>query len=124
MTFPLSAAALPQMLAVAGACSFTLVDGERPLGFGQYWVQTPGAVHLGRILVAPAARGQGVGTRLCHLLMAAAVAGTGAEAITLRVYRDNRAARALYERLGFAVVAAESDDELLFMRAPVDDRFG
>lgn len=117
MGYPLDAAGLPGMLAMTGSQSFTLADGERPLGFGQYWVQTPGSVHLGRILVAPSARGRGLGTRLCRLLMARAVADTGASAITLRVYRDNAVARALYGRLGFGVVAAESDERLLLMRA-------
>lgn len=116
--FPLSAAQLPALLAIGGAASYALADGAAaPIGFGQHWVRVPGDVHLGRIIVSPAARGRGYGRLLCELLMAQAVRATGATALTLRVYRDNVAARTLYSRLGFAGVEAQSSGEVLFMRA-------
>jgi len=118
MTFPLSAVLLPDMLAVEGGQSFMLADGDVPQAFGQFWVTTPGSVHLGRILVAPSARGRGIGTALCRQLMARGVEETGASCVTLRVYPDNAAAIALYAGLGFEPDRAQSTHELLFMRMP------
>lgn len=78
---------------------------------------TPGAVHLGRIILAPAARGKGLGRVLCRQLATRAVHSTGANTVTLRVYRDNPVAVALYTGLGFTPVESESDEDVLFMRA-------
>jgi ribosomal protein S18 acetylase RimI-like enzyme len=77
-------------------------------------VRDPGVAHLARIILAPDARGQGLGTTLCELLMAEAAHSTGAGAFTLRVYRDNDPALAIYERLGFAVVPGLSDERGFF----------
>lgn len=116
--FPFSAAELPSLLAVDGAVSYCLVgEATGPLGFGQHWELTPGAVHLGRIVVSPATRGQGLGRRLCQLLIIQAVHATGVTAVTLRVYRDNAAAFALYCSLGFTPVEPASTEEVWFMRA-------
>jgi limonene-1,2-epoxide hydrolase len=49
--------------------------------------------------------------------MAAAVQATGAQALTLRVYRGNAVAHALYASLGFQPVPSQSTDEVLFMEA-------
>jgi len=117
--FPFSAAQLPTALALTGAASYCLAEGAGAVvGFGQYWVRTPGSVHLGRVIVAPAARGRGYGRLLCRLLMAQAVSATGASAITLRVYRDNVVALRVYASLGFAGIESESSGQALFMRAP------
>ncbi len=56
---------------------------------------------------------------LCTRLIARAVAATGAAHVTLRVYRDNPVAIALYQQLGFEIIAAESDEAVFFMRASV-----
>lgn len=94
------------------------VDVRQPLGFGQYWVRCQGEVHLGRIIVSPGQRGRGLGKQMCRLLMQEAVAQSGADAVTLRVYRDNPAARSVYAALGFRSVETASDTDVLFMRAP------
>lgn len=60
-----------------------------------------GLVGLYDIFTAPAARGQGLATALCGALLAAAQA-RGADTAYLQVDADNRAARRIYERLGFA----------------------
>ena len=120
-SFPFADADLPRLLAAIGEESFCLAEGPAvACAFGQYWVNSPGNVHLGRIIVSPVLRGQGLGRLLCQLLMANAVQGTGARAITLRVYRDNPAAIALYLSLGFAVVSSESTATVLFMQAQAD----
>jgi ribosomal protein S18 acetylase RimI-like enzyme len=86
------------------------------LGFGQYRVRQLGTVHLCRIIVAPEARGQGLGKSLCRLLIDEASHATAAEVVTLRVYRDNPAAYAIYSGLGFVPDEAESNAEVLMMK--------
>ena len=119
MAFPFAVPDLSELLRMPGGRSWVLGQADRPspLGFGQYWVNRPGEVHLGRIIVAPEERGRGLGKQLCRLLMREAGARTGTETFTLRVYRDNPAAQAVYEGLGFQPVESDSDAELLFMRA-------
>ena len=56
------------------------------------------------------------GKNLCELLMAEAARAVGATAFTLRVYRDNDPALAIYERLGFTVVPDLSDAQVFAMR--------
>lgn len=102
---------------IPGICSYVLSNGAGPaLGFGQYWVLTPDAVHLGRIIISPQARSQGLGTVLLRQLTRQALAATGASSVTLRVYRDNTAALKLYAGSGFLPEEAQSNDEVLFMR--------
>lgn len=119
LPFPFPAAELPALLAMpdGGKSSYCLVDACGALGgFGQHWVITPGAVHLGRIIVSPDMRGQGVGLALCEQLIAAALQATGAGKITLRVYRDNLAALRLYRSLGFVEDPATSTSDVLAMQ--------
>jgi ribosomal protein S18 acetylase RimI-like enzyme len=119
LPFPFAAADLPSLLAVSGVgeSSYCLIDGATlACGFGQHWVLQPGAVHLGRIIVAPGARGKGLGRALCQQLISAALKSTGATSVTLRAFRDNPVAVGLYCSLGFTEVAAESTGDVLFMR--------
>lgn len=114
--FPIAAELLDKQLSFAGGNSYFLADANHfVVGFGQHWVLKPAAVHLGRIIVAPTHRGQGIGRSLCTLLIARAKSVTGAGTVTLRVFRNNHAARVLYEDLGFSAVDAESNEEVLFM---------
>lgn len=119
LSFPFSAQELPALLAVPGGgkVSYTLSDETGiPFGFGQHWVLQPGAVHLGRIIVGPEFRGRGLGRELCVQLISAALQATTATAVTLRAYKDNLAAVALYTSLGFAELASESTHDAFFMR--------
>lgn len=117
LKFPFEPERLPVLLAEPGAFSFVMSRGPaEALGFGQFWVREAGAAHLARIILAPGARGQGLGSTLCRLLMAQAARDTGATAFTLRVYRDNHPALTIYEGLGFAVIPEFSDDSIFFMR--------
>jgi ribosomal protein S18 acetylase RimI-like enzyme len=117
VVFLFTAADLPGLLAVSAGRSYCLTERTAiPLGFGQHWVLRPGAVHLGRIIIAPAVRGRGFGRLLCQLLLAQAIEATGAAEVTLRVDRNNTVALSLYSRLGFSAVEAESSQRALFMR--------
>jgi len=132
LRYPFSPVELQTMLSsvngLAGGASYCLADASdacaSPLGYAQHWVATPGAVHLGRIIISPLARGKGLGRIFCTLLMAQAIQATNAATMSLRVYRDNAPALALYASLGFVAEEAESSDEILFMRAdaahPID----
>jgi [ribosomal protein S18]-alanine N-acetyltransferase len=91
-----------------------------PLGFGQFWRRDDRSVHLGRIIVSPHERGRGYGKTLCSLLISEALCATNAEAITLRVYRDNAPAFSIYSNLGFLIVESESNEEVFAMEARAD----
>lgn len=114
--FPFSARELPELLSVKGGSSYSLSDSDNScIGFGQFWVVRQGAVHLGRIIISPEARGVGAGRLLFKKLLAKAMQETGAAMVTLRVYRDNMPALSLYSSLGFSVVESESTGDLLLM---------
>jgi N-acetylglutamate synthase len=80
----------------------TVFDGGAPVGFGMAAVDR-GFAELGSIILAPAARGRGLGKALVQMLLNWA-AEAGAEQAFLQVTQDNSAARGLYESLGFATI--------------------
>ncbi|MDQ3171588.1 MAG: ribosomal protein S18-alanine N-acetyltransferase [Acidobacteriota bacterium] len=65
-------------------------------------------LHINSLAVAPGRRRAGLATRLMQDVLARAKE-EGAVRATLEVRRSNEAARALYERLGFAVEAIRPD---------------
>ncbi|NEX62091.1 GNAT family N-acetyltransferase [Noviherbaspirillum sp. 17J57-3] len=75
---------------------------------------------MGRIVVAPDARGCAVGKVLCKQLVAAALETTSAATVTLRVYRDNVVVVRLYSSSGFVEVPSESNTEVVFMKLMAD----
>lgn len=119
LDYPFLAADLPTRLAQPGGELLCLAEGNgSPVAFGQYWVIEEGAVHLGRIIVAPEARGRGIGRELCQQLMNRAITTTGASSVTLRVVRQNTVAAALYESLGFVPATEDPGSEVILMRRP------
>lgn len=74
-------------------------QAEQVVGFGGMHVVWEDA-HVTNIAVHPRWRGQGLGERLMHELMARAAA-RGAGRMTLEVRASNKAAQALYHKLGF-----------------------
>jgi RimJ/RimL family protein N-acetyltransferase len=81
--------------------SWMLVDeADTPLAFGQYYTRQ-GCCHLGRLVVAPQRRGEGLGSELIRLLMARGTAELCTTRCSLFVLGYNTAARKLYARLGF-----------------------
>lgn len=62
------------------------------------------ALRIYSVVVAPDARGLGIGQRLVEALQALALA-EGCDRVTLEVRADNAAARALYAKLGYREAA-------------------
>ncbi len=87
-----------QAIALPTAFATALFDGKTA-GFG-LGVGERGAVGLFDIVVRPEFRGRGLGRALTRALMAWGRDG-GAETAYLQVFDANRAARGLYESLGF-----------------------
>jgi ribosomal protein S18 acetylase RimI-like enzyme len=83
--------------------SWSLVGGDRLAAFGQCYLRV-GRCHFGRIGVAPAARGSGLGTRLLRDVAREGISKFGERELSLFVRRDNEAAHRLYLRLGFREV--------------------
>lgn len=102
--FPVSPEQLWDNLHHAPGAAFVLctdTSGE-VVGFGQVMTREDGFAHLARIIVAPAWRGQGLGRVLCEQLMQIAPTFLPVHAFSLYVYPENRRARSLYRKLGFA----------------------
>ncbi|KAG1596206.1 hypothetical protein G6F46_014397 [Rhizopus delemar] len=117
VAFPVPAGAFAQVLGLGTRPGRVLLDGQGDcVGFGQYWLSEPGTTHLGRIIVSPQARGRGLGRVLMQLMIAEALQSPGVQRLTLRVYRDNAAAVALYRDFGVQPVDDASTPDLLFMQ--------
>ena len=100
---------------------FALVDPAGSLvGFGQTFPRLPQTVHLGRIILSPAVRGQGLGRVLVRALVDSALERFHPAVITLNVYCDNLPAVQLYRSLGFTVSDENPDHRSYSMRLSVD----
>lgn len=77
--------------------------GARPVG--QIWARrcSNGNVHLGLILIAPHARGKGMG----EAMMRAAAARFSPATVTVDVYETNLPAKRCYQKAGFRLCAAQ-----------------
>lgn len=86
-------------------------EGARPVG--QLWArQRPdGSVHLGLILVAPHARGKGMG----EAMMREAAARFAPATVTVEVYESNIPALRCYEKAGFCACASQPRAGLVHM---------
>ncbi len=81
--------------------SMVVMDGPEPAAFAVCWVEeeTGWIIQMG---VRPGSRGQGVGEAMLAQAMGR-FAAHGLSAVALEVATNNPHARALYERMGFAV---------------------
>ena len=105
--WPVDASALSAWHADPDVRPYVLVDAGTPAGYGEVWVdEEEQEVELGRIIVAPERRGQGLGRLLVSLLLEQA-AQTGYPAAFVRVAPDNAAALACYAGAGFAPVTPD-----------------
>lgn len=81
--------------------SLVLRAGSAAVATGALEGRRPGEVRIGRVLVDPGQRGQGLGRSMMQLLINRAATRRGVRHLTLGVFEGNRPARALYESLGF-----------------------
>ncbi|WP_223146377.1 GNAT family N-acetyltransferase [Streptomyces apricus] len=85
-----------------------LMDGERLVGYGELWLDIEeDEVELARVVVAPEARGRGLGRALVRGLLAEARL-TGTADVFMRVHPDNAVALRCYRGAGFEPVDAGS----------------
>ncbi len=123
ITFPPDAQKTWREIGADGGNTFVLFDAEgNTAGFGQVLLRAPGTVHLGRIIVSPALRGQGVGRALVGQLIAVALERHHPEQITLNVYTYNTPALELYRSLGFTVTAEDAEHASYAMSLRVTPR--
>ncbi|MFF6870047.1 GNAT family N-acetyltransferase [Streptomyces sp. NPDC003444] len=81
-----------------------LVGDGAVLGYGEVWTDAEeDEAELARIVVAPEARGRGVGRVLVRALLDRAL-GAGFDDVFLRVHPDNAVALRCYEGAGFVPV--------------------
>lgn len=119
-TIPWSRASFLQEV-TQNACARYLVVREDgvPIAYAGMWLVLFEA-HITNIAVRPDRRGRGYGELVTRSLIQLA-ADTGMQSMTLEVRRSNRAARALYEKLGFVEVGfrkryyADNNEDALIM---------
>ncbi|MWA09571.1 GNAT family N-acetyltransferase [Streptomyces sp. BA2] len=103
--FPVAARAVAGWQLEEGVRGHALIEGETLLGYGEVWCdEDEGEAELARIIVAPGARGRGVGRVLVRGLAELALRAGYAE-IFMRVHPANAAALRCYRAAGFLPVA-------------------
>jgi len=117
--FPFTATTFREDARLDSLPTWALVDDDgRFVGFGQYYLRV-GRCHLGRLVVAPARRGRGLGSTLVHELCRQGAAELGTQSCSLFVLPGNERALNLYRRLGFVPVpypeAAPTFDGCVYM---------
>ncbi len=80
-----------------------LLDGDRPVAYGEIWTDEEGEAELARVLVDPEVRGRGVARRLVTLLVGLA-RSAGIPECFVRVVPENLPALAAYRAAGFVDV--------------------
>ena len=97
--------------------AYTLVNPEYVIiGFGQILRRDDNVLHLARLIVDPALRGQGVGRNLCIALMEMGASKHQVEYFTLNVYESNKAAVHLYQSLGFEVKYSDASGSVAMVK--------
>ncbi|MET9879097.1 GNAT family N-acetyltransferase [Actinacidiphila glaucinigra] len=105
--YPLAGAVVADWRDAADVEAYLLYDGPDLVGYGELWLDAEeNEVELARVIVAPSARGRGLGRRLI-VALAARARLTGLAEVFLRVHPDNAAALRCYPGAGFVPVAPE-----------------
>jgi ribosomal protein S18 acetylase RimI-like enzyme len=93
--------------------SYVLIrDPAELCAFGQFYLRA-GRCHLGRLAVAPAQRGRGLGTQLIRMLVQEGTKTLGVTETSLFVHITNTSALALYQRLGFTCASYPEPGHML-----------
>jgi len=108
--YPFDLCSFKQDLKVDSLASFSLLNSSGELiAFGQYYLRLD-KCHLGRLVVNPVCRGQGVAQYLVQMLSKRGQAELGTTHCSLFVLADNVSAIKAYSKLGFSV--ADYPDEI------------
>ncbi|HZZ46765.1 MAG TPA: GNAT family N-acetyltransferase [Pseudonocardia sp.] len=117
LCWPLTEEQLRELLAAtAGMTAWTLVDDvepDRPLGHFDLTRDSEGA-HLGRVIIAPERRGEGLGRQLLGLVLDNA-RKQHLTLISLNVAADNLPAIRTYQHWGFVADEMQLRDEVIAM---------
>jgi ribosomal protein S18 acetylase RimI-like enzyme len=108
--FPLNIESLSKDIEFSNYNSYSLIDNESLVAFGQLLAKENDYLHLARIIVHPSKRAMGYGRSFCSKLLKI-VNQKGYHKISLNVYRDNIYAFKLYENLGFQEISEKSSKE-------------
>ncbi|WP_431947045.1 GNAT family N-acetyltransferase [Actinacidiphila sp. bgisy167] len=104
---PLPGAAVAEWRDAEDVEAHLLYEGRELVGYGELWVDAEeDEVEIARVIVAPSARGRGLGRRLITELTARARL-TGLAEVFLRVHPDNDGALRCYLGAGYVPVPAE-----------------
>lgn len=79
---------------------FLVSDFDEVIGFGQFY-QRLGKCHLGRVIIKPESRGQGLSSVLITHLMQVGMGKLNTKSCSLFVYEHNKIAISTYQKLGF-----------------------
>ena len=96
-------------------------DAGELAGFGQTLLREENGVHLGRIILSPALRGQGVGRVLMQNLIETGKELYHPRYFSLYVYSDNVPAVKLYRSMGFVVTEKYEEDFSCRMEFQVEE---
>lgn len=114
--YPFSESTFKEDLKLDELNSYCLVDAmDRLIAFGQYYDRL-GRCHLGRLAVAPEARGQGIVSLLIKILLERGMKQLDATEGSLFVLESNQAAIKAYLKLGFELCDYPLEN-------PIDDCF-
>jgi len=111
--FPFTEATFREDARLASLSTWALVGDDGTLaGFGQFYLRV-GRCHLGRLAIAPDARGRGLGATLVRGLCRHGGAALGVGTFSLFVVPGNERALRLYRRLGFSPAPYPEPDPAL-----------
>lgn len=106
-TWPLTPDQLSRAMAQRFDSTVALLAGE-PAAFANFYVRERGGTcAIGNVVVAPRARGRGVGRFLVETMTAKAVRDHAAAEVRISCFNGNVAGLLLYPKLGFAPYAIE-----------------
>lgn len=113
VSYPIELQTLIEEINFSRENSYVFKAGKNVAAFGQVIQMAENSTHLARIITCPGCRGRGYGFDFCKALIA--TANKSGRLITLNVYRNNTAAMALYEKLGFVEDKDKSTKDTAFM---------
>lgn len=102
-SFPFDLNSFKYDLKIDTLASFSLLSAQSELlGFGQYYLRL-GKCHLGRLVIKPSSRGQGIAAHLIQQLSVRGKADLNTNSCSLFVLAHNDRAIKSYKKLGFTM---------------------